>query len=76
MYNPFIRKNNNVLLTAGIAVGALAAGSLAWFYFKSKGSEEDPEQLDAPYHKQKDDKKRPKTDINELHTIPPVPPTE
>jgi hypothetical protein len=73
MKNPFLRTNTNGLWVAAIAVTALAAGALAWFYFKKNEPENANAHLNYPYVKDKGGrKKKAKTDVHDLHVIAPA----
>jgi len=74
MNNPFAQQRNHTgFWIAGITFGALAAGTAAWLYIKNKmeAAAAAARHLDAPYHKQPDHQKKPKSAVGELHAIVP-----
>lgn len=69
MKNPFIKENNNGLWIAAAITGAIAAGTLAWFYIKRATGAPKPDLPANDYLKPKPGKHKKTTDLHELHTI-------
>jgi LPXTG-motif cell wall-anchored protein len=74
MKNPFQREDSNTGLFAGLAIGAIFAGGIAYLYYKRKKEMAEIEAYKkehaADYLEEKAPRpKRHKSDIDELHTI-------
>jgi len=76
MKNPFQKEDSNTGLFAGLAMGAIAAGGIAYLYFKRKKEmaaiEAFKKEHAADYLKEKAPRpKKHKSDVDELHVIAP-----
>lgn len=69
----FRKQNNNGLWIAGIGIAAAAAGALAWFFLRNRETEDNTEPgMPAYLNDRFSHKKKPKSDIEQLHTITPA----
>ena len=69
----FKKQNSNSLWIAGIGVVAAAAGALAWFFLRNREPEPSNENTVPEYLNDRfSNKRKPKSDVEQLHTITPA----